>query len=166
MARNLTLFGTSHRLQGAEKRELNVDDPTYAMLVERFLEGRDFVFEEGAELGPTTAEKLMLGKLGSGFYCDIDPSVKNRLGDYGIGDTGRGYSIDPHDPDTGILHYEYDLEQEKRETLWLKRIREREFGHALVICGYLHVLSMAFRLRAVGYDVETCFYMPLLKLCQ
>jgi len=165
MAQHLKVFGTSHRLQGAEGRDFNIDDPDYSVLIERFLEDTDFVFEEGAEIGPTTAEKLALSKLGSGFYCDIDPSVERRLKEFGIGETGRSYPIHPCEPDSGILHYEFSLEQEKREALWLKRIQQWKFSRALLICGYTHVLSMSFRLRAAGYDVETTFYMPLAKLC-
>jgi hypothetical protein len=163
MAKHVTVFGTSHRVQGVENFKFKIDDPTYPVVIDRLLRGKDFVFEEATGLGPTTAEKLVDSKLGPGFYLDVDPSVANRH-NYEIGETGRGEPIQPSGPSTDTLNYEFDEEQEKREALWLQRIGEYQFNDALLICGYLHLLSMSFRLRAAGYDVEACYYLPFGKL--
>ena len=64
MAKHVTLLGTSHRLQGAEKSKFNIDDPIYTVVVDRLMQGKDFIFEEATGLGPTTAEKLAHSKLG------------------------------------------------------------------------------------------------------
>ena len=59
---NITVFGTVHQIQGAEKASWRqIEDPEYVKLVNRFLGGKDFVFEEASELGPTKAERLTDG---------------------------------------------------------------------------------------------------------
>ena len=69
-------------------------------------------------------------------------------------------------PVNGYLCPEYDLEQEKREDLWLCQIEGKNFSRALFICGFLHTFSMAFRLRQAGYELETWYYMSHEKLCR
>jgi hypothetical protein len=156
--KHVTVFGTSHRLQGAELYNSNVHDPLYSVAINRLLDRKDAVFEEASDCGPTTLEKLALDKLGSGHYWDVDRQ-------HGCGITGRSEPIDPNGPPTYTLNYEYDSPQEKREDLWLRRIGEQEFERALFVCGYLHVLSMSFKLRGAGYDIESCYYLPHAKLC-
>jgi hypothetical protein len=162
--KHVTVFGTSHRFQGAEKFKFNIDDPTYQVVVDRLLHGKNVVFEEATGLGPTTAEKLTFATLGPGLYWDVDPPIECRH-EHGIYETGRWEPIEPGGPCNDTLNYEFDSEQGKREVIWLRRIEEIQFERALFICGYLHVLSMSLRLRAAGYDVEACHYMPFAKLC-
>jgi hypothetical protein len=162
MTKHVTVFGVSHRLQGAENYPNNVEDPHYALLIARLLQGKDFIFEEASGRGPTFAQKVAIERFGLGKYSDLDPALDTRHL-YGIGVTGRAEPIDPtRSPE--VIAYEYDLEHEKREALWLKRIGEQHFTAALFVCGYLHVLSMAFRLRVAGCQVEACYYMPHEKL--
>jgi hypothetical protein len=46
----------------------------------------------------------------------------------------------------------------KREELWLQRMQQRKFESALVICGLVHLLSFAFRLREANYSVQAINY--------
>ena len=166
MPRYITILGTSHDLQGAEKRKSSVNDPTFSEAIEFLLSGKDFVFEEASGCGPTIVEKSAHEKLGPGHYLDVDPSRADRER-YGIGDTGgQPIPIDFLHPVDGYLCPEYDLEQEKRENLWLYQIEGKNFARALFICGYLHTFSMAFRLRHAGYELETWYYMSHEKLCR
>jgi hypothetical protein len=165
MTRSVTILGTVHQLQGAEKTSwVKIEDPGYLALLNRFLEGKDFVFEEASGLGPTTAERLAEERLGAGHYLDIDPHVDNRS-EYGIGITGQQFPIDPNTQPTDSYHLEFEEEQLKRETLWLGKMRKTNFWNALLICGYLHTLSTAFKLRSEEFNVETWTYVPYLRLC-
>jgi hypothetical protein len=167
----VTLFGTIHQIQGAEKaRPPQIDDPAYLTLVGRFMEDKDFVFEEASGLGPTKAERLALEKLGPGRYQDVDPPVDPKTGTrwpYGIGLTGESFPIQPCMVLSDFYRVEYIEPQDMRETLWTVKIVETDFTNALFICGELHTLSMAFRLRSVGIRiVEAWNYVPYLKLCR
>jgi hypothetical protein len=53
-----------------------------------------------------------------------------------------------------------------RERLWLQRIQERSFGNGLLVCGFLHALSMSFRLQSAGYTVEAFCYLPWRRFCR
>jgi hypothetical protein len=162
--RKITIFGTVHQLQGAEKSIWkNIQDEAYAGLVKRWLRGQDFVFEEASELGPTTAERLAIEQLGPGHYLDVDPHRDHRAA-FGIGDTGEKFPVDPDTELTDFYCREFDSEQLRRESLWLGRIRDTDFTQALLICGYLHTLSLAFKLRE-DFAVETWTYVPYLRLC-
>jgi hypothetical protein len=46
----------------------------------------------------------------------------------------------------------------KREELWVKRIEQHEFESALVICGLVHLLSLAFRLQTAGFSAQAINY--------
>jgi hypothetical protein len=165
MTQSVTIFGTVHQLQGAERASWkNIEDPAYLGLVKERLAGKDFVFEEASELGPTTAERLAEERFGAGHYLDIDPHKDKRL-ECGICITRQSFPIDPGTLLTDYYHLEFESEQLKRENLWLGRMRGANFGNALLICGYLHTLSMAFKLRSEGFNVETWTYVPYLRLC-
>jgi hypothetical protein len=167
--RTVTIFGTIHQIQGAEAaRTPNIDDQKYITLVDGFLEGKDFVFEEASGLGPTKAEHLVTERLGAGHYRDIDPPIDPQSGTrwpYGIGVTGSSFPLEPCTILTDFYRVEFVEEQLKRESLWLARILETSFTNGLFICGELHVLSMAFRLQADKCKVEAWTYVPYLKLC-
>ncbi len=157
------VLGTSHRLQGAEKREGNVDDPNYINLIEHLRSGLgidiDFIFEEASGLGPTAAQKLAES---SGLkYRDIDPQVDERhLYDLSA-DTG-GPLQTPFDFAVWTKHEEH----RKRETFWVEKIKGESFRGGLVICGILHTLSLAGTLSSAGFEVYACHYVPHDKLCR
>jgi hypothetical protein len=164
MGGHIIVFGTSHNLQGPENapHRKTIDDPTYDYLVSELLEGKDFVFEEASGMGPTKAERLTLRHLGPDRYLDVDPHA-DRRDEFGIGKTGASREIEASNPDPLVVVFQD--EQAKRELLWLKKIAEKKCHNALFICGYLHTLSMAFRLDSAGYEVQTYYYTPFRKLC-
>jgi hypothetical protein len=167
ISRCVSVLGTSHRLQGARKAKLvrHVDDPDYRRYLEDQLRGGrfDFVFEEATESGPTIAEELTRRFLGDGHYLDVDPHPDNRAR-FGIPRLREDCTPIP-DSDGGFVQQE-DLDgQEEREKLWVRRVQGQSFDFALLICGYLHTLSLSFRLRSAGLSVmQTSVYMPHHKL--
>jgi len=163
--RSVTIVGTVHQIQGATKVGWkNIDDPAYMNLLNQFLQGKDFVFEEASELGPTKAETLTEQLLGANHYLDIDPHPDNRWA-FGIGVTGKQFPIDPYSQITDFYNREFEEEQFKRESLWLDKITNTNFTNALLICGFPHSLSVTCRLRFAKFKVETWTYVPYLKLC-
>jgi hypothetical protein len=170
----ITIFGTSHRLQGITAHDgFNVDDPSYKDLLETLFKGEDgqdkpdFLFEEVAGRGISSACLLALSYLGEGRYKDIDPSEEERP-TLGIGkQTSNNFAVNPmgaeqeHDT-AGWQHID---EHRKRENLWIKRIEEQKFTHAIFICGAQHLLSMAYALKDRGHDVTALTYFPEHKLC-
>lgn len=169
-SRSISILGTSHRLQGAVKAEhiKHIDDASYKRYVEIQLltEQVDFVFEEATEFGPTVAERLSTEILGIGHYMDIDPHPKNRE-KFGIPDLGNDYTpIYPSDLNCkDFVQHEHLEGQAKREQLWVNRVKEQSFASALFICGYLHTLSLSFRLATEGFSVaQASVYMPYHKL--
>lgn len=166
MARSVTILGTVHQIQGAEnspRKNTNIEDPFYLTLVGQFLQGRDFVFEEASGFGPTKLERAaQLRRIG---YLDVDPHPDKREA-LGIGITGgRQIPVNPMGKFSDSYCEEFESEHCKREKHWLKEITSTNFEDALLICGFLHTLSLAGRLRKAGIDVETWTYLPYLKLC-
>jgi hypothetical protein len=162
---HITILGTSHDIQ-VKGRKFSIDDRAYPKVIDLLLFDKDFVFEEATGFGPTIAETKMTEKMGPGHYLDIDPALRDRA-KHGIGDTsGPSAVIDHMVPSDGWLYGENVSEQAKREEVWLQRIRERQFHRAVLVCGYLHLLSMAFRLHLAGFRVEAYYYMPYDKLCR
>lgn len=155
----VTVLATLHVVQGAEKRIGNVHDPMYVALLEKLMisEGVDFIFEEASGLGPTIAETLAIEKLAFGHYVDIDPARTERS-DFGI----AANSSEPHmigaPPTVAFANWQVLEVHAKREELWLKRIQQRQFRSALVICGLVHLLSFAFRLQSEQYSVQAINY--------
>lgn len=170
VARSISVLGISHRLQGARKAEhiQHIDDPSYQRYLEKQLlsEQFDFVFEEATEFGPTIAEKLAAEILGKDHYLDVDPHPKNRTR-LGIPDLGNDYTpINPYEPKSkDFVQHEHLEGQAKREQLWVERVQGQSFTSALFICGYLHTLSLSFRLNSDGVSVaQASVYMPFHKL--
>jgi hypothetical protein len=159
MSPRVTVLATLHVMQGAEKRAGNVNDPMYLALLTKLLisEGVDFIFEEASGLGPTIAEKLALEKLAFGHYVDIDPA-KGERAEFGI----PSHSNEPHmigePPSVAFANWQILEVHAKREELWVKRIQQHEFQSALVICGLVHLLSLAFRLQAAKFSVQAINY--------
>jgi hypothetical protein len=154
--RPVIVLGTSHRLQGAEKREGNIDDPHYMNLVEHLTScfRIDFIFEEASELGPTVAQKLAER---SGLkYRDIDPHVDKRHL-YGLSADTGGRLEKPFD----FAGWTKPEEHRKREAFWVEKIKGESFQAGLVICGVLHTLSLAGSLSSAGFEkVHACYYLP------
>jgi hypothetical protein len=166
MVRSMVVLGTSHRLQGAQNYKGSVNVSAYSTLVENLISTKrlDFIFEEASGTGPTHASKLA----GAYPYLDVDPSPQNRK-THGLAEHACSsfIPIDLDDPNMSRDAYvlEYVQEQEQREEFWLRRIVEQNFSRGLMICGHLHTLSFAFRLRLAKFDVESLAYIPYHRLC-
>jgi hypothetical protein len=169
--RLIVVLGTNHRLQGVFEREGNIDDPAYAALLEHLIAAFsvDYLFEEATELGPTTAQQLAKKRRGL-TYLDIDPHPSNRAR-FGLErDTGHPYDAsrqpwNPKLPERGEVCEEYVEPQIGRELYWVKTIKATSFRNALVVCGFLHTLSLAGRFHEAGIErVKALAYMPYKKL--
>jgi hypothetical protein len=155
----VTVLGTLHALQGAEKRLGNVHDPVYVALLNQLMtsEAVDFIFEEASRLGPTIAEKLALEKLAFGHYVDLDPARSERA-EFGLPlDSNEPHMIGAP-PKVAFAHWQLLDVHAKREELWIKRIQQSEFKSALVICGLVHLLSFASRLQSAKFSVQAINY--------
>ena len=155
----VTVLATLHVVQGAEKRAGNVHDPMYVELLKKLVasERVDFIFEEASGLGPTIAEKLALETMPFGHYVDIDPGRSERP-DFGIpANSSEPYMIGAP-PTVAFANWQVLDVHAKREELWLARMKQRKFESALVICGLVHLLSFAFRLRAANFSVQAINY--------
>jgi len=155
----VTVLGTLHVIQGAEKRLGNQHDPMYVELLDKLMnsEGLDFIFEEASGLGPTIAEKLSLERLGFGRYLDIDPGRHDRA-EFGIASHAMEPNMIGVPPKVAFANWQILNVHAKREELWVKRIQQREFESALVICGLVHLLSLAFRLQESKLSVQAIAY--------
>ncbi len=167
----ISVLGISHQIQGVtEGTFAKIVDPSCGRLIEDQLRSLrvDFVFEEAAELGPTLAEKLAARILGENHYLDVDPSPDN-IWKYGIPGLRPECCrrINPTDPTNTDFVRDQDIYiQDDREKLWVNRVKEQPFTSALFICGYLHTLSLAFRLRSESFLVtQVSAYIPHNKLC-
>jgi hypothetical protein len=166
MTRSVVVFGTSHRLQGAQNYKGSIDAPSYSVLLEQLISDRaiDFIFEEASGCGPTIAQNLA-GRIP---YLDVDPHP-NRRKEHGLSpDTGTGFKpINPNDPDmlNDFFAEQYVEPQAQREEFWLHRIEEQNFSRGLVICGFLHALSLAFKLQSAQFKAESLVYIPYDRLC-
>ncbi len=149
-ARRVTILGTVHQIQGADKASWNIEDPAYSTVARRLVQGKDFVFRRG---------------VGARANKDVDPHRDTRFA-FGIGPTGEQSPIDPYSPLSDFLHQEFEVEHSKREHLWLDKMRVTSFANALLVCGYLHTLSMASKLRVAEFSVETWTYVPYSALCR
>ena len=164
--KRIVVLGTSHCLQGAvNSRWENIDDPSYRRLVEQLISSyrAEIIFEEASGCGPTEAQKI--AELAQIRYMDVDPSPAERVR---LGMRPRPPGMD------GILIDERGLDwyslddveaQDQRENHWLREIKESDFNCGLLICGAWHSLSLAFRFRAAGFQVEALSYFPIHKLC-
>jgi hypothetical protein len=166
MDRHVFVLGTFHTIQGAEKRTepKNIHDPAFETLIDAFFEvyGVDYVFEEASELGPTIASKAAASR-GVG-YTDVDPHVDNRS-KFGLAaNTGEAFTAcipgATNTPNWGEVFQEHVTPQADREKHWVKQISSQTFADGLVICGFLHTLSLANRLHENGIDVTALTYSP------
>ncbi len=149
----LIVLGTYHDVQGLKKFRRNVNDPDYKTILERLMTyGVDFIFEEACGFGPSVAFKMVPNDR----YVDIDSET-----------TDEALAKFREPADTNLLFPpKLTLPAENwREDCWVKRIKAEEFKNGLVICGVAHSLSMAFRLKLEGFDVEARTYEPVDRLC-
>jgi hypothetical protein len=155
----VTVLATLHVVQGAEKRVGNLHDPMYELLLNKLMisERADFVFEEASGLGPTIAEKLSVKQLGFDRYLDIDPARGDRA-EFGIPSSSNEPDMIGEPPKVAFAHWQLLGVHAKREELWMERIQEQKFESALVICGLIHLLSFAFRLREAKFSVQAINY--------
>ena len=155
----VTVLGTLHAMQGAEKRLGNIHDPMYVALLNRLMtsEEVDFIFEEATGLGPTIAEKLALERLAFGHYVDIDPP-RGKRAELGIPLSSNEPHMIGEPPKVAFAQWQVLDGQAKREELWIKRMQQSEFKSALMICGLVHLLSLAFRLQAAKFSVQAIDY--------
>jgi hypothetical protein len=169
--RLIVVLGVNHRLQGIPNREGNVEDPAYSALLKRLIAqfSLDYLFEEATELGPSTAQ-VLAAKYAKLTYLDIDPHPRNRA-KFGLQkDTGHPSDIfwqpwDSHLPVCGEVCEEYLDAQIPREHHWVSAINKTRFTNAVVVCGFLHTLSLAERLKSSGITtVKALAYMPYQKL--
>jgi hypothetical protein len=149
MSRKVVVLATIHAVQGAENRPLGkFEDPEYRGVIEALIEhySIDSIFEEACACGPTIAGKLADAR---GLrYLDVD---------------ARAFGIEI-DTEGGPLFAEEKLDaQVRREEFWVKRITEQGFGSGLMICGYLHIFSIAVRLQDAGFAVAVHKYLPFHK---
>jgi hypothetical protein len=159
MMPRVTVLATLHVLQGAEKRVGNVHDPMYLALLNKLMvsESVDFIFEEASGLGPTIAEKLALERLAFGHYVDLDPARGERA-EFGIPANSSEPNMIGSPPTVAFANWQVLQVHAKREALWLKRMQQRKFESALVICGLVHLLSFAFRLQDASFSVQAINY--------
>jgi hypothetical protein len=159
MTPRVTVLATLHVVQGAEKRFGNVHDPMYVGLLEKLMisEGVDFIFEEASGLGPTIAEKLALERLAFGHYVDIDPARSERA-DFGIPANSSEPLMIGAPPSAAYASWQILDAHAKREELWLRRMQQRNFESALVICGLVHLLSFSQRLQHAQFSVKAINY--------
>jgi len=148
MTKSMFVFSVPHGLQGPEFQGYR-KDRAYELALEDWLhDGKaDFVFEEaGSKPKSSIAQGLADSMLGKGHYLNVDPPLVERPS-YGIAERdARGKLLLPSE----VTNVE---EQEERETAWLRRILETDFKEGLLICGYCHNLSIAFRLRSLGIHI-------------
>jgi hypothetical protein len=168
----IAIFGTSHRIQGAvnsKNKVWSVEDPSYSDLLATLFRDQkpDFVFEEAAGSGPTTASCKADAELGPGKYLDIDPSCEQRESLGLDGDSGENFNVNPmadgqaHD----TASWAKIGQHRKREALWVSKIQSTKFTSAILIVGMNHLLSLAYTLEDLGYEVKALGYMPEHKLC-
>lgn len=159
MSRQIYVFGTHHLVQGPTLGNFpKVNDPDYERHLDQlFLSGKfDFVFEEASDSGPTVAEKKCDKLLGAGRYLDIDrEELKGACGIEGKGEDRIAPNL--FEANLGV--------QANRESLWVYQVKNQSFTSALLVCGYVHTLSLAFKLRAEDFCVDASYYVPHSKLC-
>jgi hypothetical protein len=157
-SRLIAVLGTSHRVQGSPSYP-KLEDPGYAENIKRIILEKlvDFIFEEASGRGQTTAARLA-DSLKAIRYMDVDPSPELAYKSGIVTAAGVPFP-------TQISPEEKVEEDVQREGLWCKRIAEQDFKSGLVICGYLHTLSVTFRLRALGFRATFDQYIPHDLLC-
>jgi len=164
--KKFVILGVDHRVQGDATCEGAIEDSDYEHLLDTIIDSNnlDFVGEE-CRSNPTHAAKIAREQLGEGHHQNVDPLIENEREQFGIGDTGRRISFRSASGGEYLVTCEIVTEQEKREKIWVNRLIESTSTNGLLICGYAHALSVAFRIRELGFEVNVRTYLPLHKLC-
>jgi hypothetical protein len=159
MSGHVTVLATLHEHQGAKGRSGNIEDPRYVTLLNQLFieEGFDFIFEEAAGWGPTIAENFSRSKLEPSRYLDVDPPARDRA-KFGIPPISHEPYMIGSPPEVAFANWQFLEVHALREELWVKQIQAQEFKRALMICGLVHGLSFAFRLRAANFSVSAIQY--------
>jgi hypothetical protein len=159
MSKLVIVLGTNHDLQGAERRNGNVNDPMYESLLKQLIVGEklDFIFEEATGFGPTIAEKLSLATWGPERYLDVDPPRDQRE-KFGIPKDSNDFYMIGSPPEAAFACWQFHEVHARREELWVQRMTKQPFKRAHMICGHAHTLSFAFRLRAANIDAKAITY--------
>jgi hypothetical protein len=161
----IVILGVPHQVQG-DKFAGAFGDECYCDILEELIaiHSCDFIFEEASGRIPSHASKKKTAALG---YLDVDPAKEDRE-KYGLAkDTGESFMHDPMSETPCESRLEHVERHEAREQFWVARIKEKQFTSALMICGMAHSLSLSFRLKNAGYQVEKCIqYWPHDKLCR
>jgi hypothetical protein len=155
--RRILVLGASHRVQGYPMFVGSVRDPGYLEKIRSIIasESIDFIFEEGSGFR-TLAHDIADEK--SILYLDVDPP-RLEAHKFGIQDsTGQPFP-------EAITDEQKVEENAKREPYWSAKIEQAQFRSGLLVCGYLHTLSMAIRLLALGFQVTYADYIPHDVLC-
>jgi hypothetical protein len=152
------VLGTNHRLQGSPNYPKSVVDPDYERAIAEIIsaDSVDFIFEEASGCGRTTLARLA-EKLGLP-YLDVDPHP-SLAAQFGIVDAAGDAFPDNISPEQKVD------EDALREELWRKRICGESFQSGLLVCGFLHTLSVSFRLRSFGFRLKFASYVPHERLC-
>jgi hypothetical protein len=159
MSGHVTVLATLHEHQGAKGRSGESEDPMYVRLLDQLLSAEefDFIFEEAAGWGPTIAEKLSRTRLEPNRYVDVDPPARDRA-QFGIPAISNEPYMIGSPPEAAFANWQFLEVHALREELWMKRMQAKEFKRALMICGLVHGLSFAFRLRAANFSVSAIQY--------
>jgi hypothetical protein len=155
----LIVFGTYHNVQGLKNFGGSLTDPDYEPILEYLKQKHDVdcIFEEATGHGPSVASDMA-----ASIYLDIDSET-----------TDEALSRFPEDSHTLALEIRDKFRvqeipaklgltvQEWRESTWVTKIKAQQFTTGLLICGVVHTLSIAFRLKAEGFGVEAYCYEPI-----
>jgi len=156
---NLIVLGTYHNVQGLKNFGGSLTDPDYRLILEYLKQKHDvdFIFEEASGHGPSIASETALGG-----YLDVDSETTNAALSHCAEDSHSlvleilsKFRVQEIPTKMGLTA------QEWREATWIAKIKAEQFTTGLVICGVAHTLSIAFRLKAEGFGVETYCYEPI-----
>ncbi len=164
--KNFVVLGVNHQVQGNAEYPGTFHDPDYVDLLTVIIRSKsiDFVGEECTSY-PTHAKEIAQELLGEGHHQNVDPLIGSERERLGIGSTGGMSWLQNPAGGKYAINCQIVSEQEKREAVWVDRLIERTAVNGLLICGHLHALSVAFRLRNRGFEVNARVYLPLRKLC-
>lgn len=142
--RKITIFGVHHKYQ----TETPINPFFRQHLCELVTEHQvDTILEEGTGLAPKSCVEVLAETLGRHWKnVDLSRAERDVVGD------AANSSI--HDTFQDLhLH-------DCREWVWAVRTSASVVASGLVVCGMGHVLSLAPKLRWIGFDVEGHVYDP------
>ncbi|HXX17959.1 MAG TPA: hypothetical protein VEJ46_01015 [Candidatus Acidoferrum sp.] len=144
MVRQIVIFGVHHKYQ----TETPINPFFRQHLCDLVNEHQvDFILEEGTGLPPKSCVEVLADTLAIHWKnVDLSRDQRELVGD------GAESSI--HDTFQDLnLH-------ECREWVWAVRTSATVIDSGLIVCGICHVLSLADKLRWIGFAVEGHVYTP------